>query len=78
MEDILNELEAIVHSGTRINIDYSIRQTIDDDKVDEIYQYFRTEAVSDSLKEATEELGKGYTEDEIRLVRIKFLSELGN
>ncbi|NTU94580.1 MAG: ATP-dependent DNA helicase RecQ, partial [Bacteroidales bacterium] len=78
MEDILNELEAIVNSGTKINIDYFIRQTIDDDKVDEIYQYFRTEAVSDSLKEATEELGKGYTEDEIRLVRIKFLSELGN
>jgi len=78
MEDILNELEAIVNSGTKINIDYFIRQTIDEDKVDEIYQYFRTEAVSDSLKEATEELGKGYTEDEIRLVRIKFLSELGN
>lgn len=78
MEDILNELEAIVNSGTKINIDYFIRQTIDDDKVDEIYQYFRTEAVSDSLREATEELGKGYTEDEIRLVRIKFLSELGN
>jgi ATP-dependent DNA helicase RecQ len=78
LEDIFNELEAIVSSGTKINIDYYIRQTIDDDKVDDIYEYFRTEAVSDSLKEASDELGKGYSEEEIRLVRIKFLSEMGN
>lgn len=78
LEDILNELEAIVSSGTKINIDYYIRQTIDDDKVDDIYEYFRTEAVSDSLKEASDELGKGYSEEEIRLVRIKFLAEMGN
>jgi len=78
LDDILNELEAIVSSGTKINIDYYIRQTIDDDKVDDIYEYFRTEAVSDSLKEASDELGKGYSEEEIRLVRIKFLAEMGN
>ena len=78
LEDIFNELEAIVSSGTKINIDYYIRQTIDDDKVDDIYEYFRTEAVSDSLKEASDELGKGYSEEEIRLVRIKFLSEMGH
>ena len=78
LDDILNELEAIVSSGTKINIDYYIRQTIDDDKVDDIYEYFRTEAESDSLKEASDELGKGYSEEEIRLVRIKFLAEMGN
>jgi ATP-dependent DNA helicase RecQ len=78
MDEILDEIEAIVNSGTKINIDYYIRQTIDDDKIDDIYEYFRTEAVTDSLKEASDELGRGYTEEEIRLVRIKFLSELGN
>ena len=78
MDEILDEIEAIVNSGTKINIDYYIRQTIDDDKIDDIYEYFRTEAISDSLKEASDELGRGYTEEEIRLVRIKFLSEMGN
>ena len=78
MDEILNEIEAIVNSGTKINIDYYIRQTIDEDKTDDIYEYFRTEAVSDSLKEASDELGRGYTEEEIRLVRIKFLAEMGN
>lgn len=78
MDDILNEIEAIVNSGTKINIDYYIRQTVDDDKVDDIYSYFKNEASSDSVQEAVEELGRGYTEDEIRLVRIKFMSELGN
>ncbi|MDD2490827.1 MAG: DNA helicase RecQ [Bacteroidales bacterium] len=78
MDEILDEIEAIVNSGTKINIDYYIRQTIDEDKTDDIYEFFRTEAVSDSLKEASDELGRGYTEEEIRLVRIKFLSEMGN
>lgn len=78
MDDILNEIEAIVNSGTKINIDYYIRQTVDDDKVDDIYSYFKNEASSDSVQEAVEELGRGYTEEEIRLVRIKFMSELGN
>ncbi len=78
MDEILDEIEAIVNSGTKINIDYYIRQTIDDDKIDDIYEYFRTEAESDSLKDASDELGRGYTEEEIRLVRIKFLSEMGN
>jgi ATP-dependent DNA helicase RecQ len=78
IEDLLTEIEVIVNSGTKINIDYYIRQTIDDDKVDDIYEYFKTEASTDSLKEAVEELGRGYTEEEIRLVRIKFFSEMGN
>ncbi|MDP3452864.1 MAG: DNA helicase RecQ, partial [Bacteroidales bacterium] len=66
IEDLLTEIEVIVNSGTKINIDYYIRQTIDDDKVDDIYEYFKTEASTDSLKEAVEELGRGYTEEEIR------------
>lgn len=78
MNELLTEIEAIVNSGTRINIDYYIKQSVDDDKVDDIYEYFKTEASTDSLKEATDELGRGYSEEEIRLVRIKFLSEMGN
>ncbi len=78
LEEILTEIEAIVNSGTKLNIDYYIRQTVDDDKVDDIYEYFKTEASTDSLKEAADELGRGYTEEEIRLVRIKFMSEMGN
>ncbi|PKO97371.1 MAG: DNA helicase RecQ [Bacteroidetes bacterium HGW-Bacteroidetes-7] len=78
LEDVLTEIEAIVNSGTKLNIDYYIRQTVDEDKVDDIYEYFKTEASTDSLKEAADELGRGYTEEEIRLVRIKFLSEMGN
>lgn len=78
MGDLLDEIESIVNSGTKLNIDYYIRQTVDDDKVDDIFSYFKTDASTASLKEAADELGKGYTEEEIRLVRIKFLSELGN
>lgn len=78
MGDLLDEIEAIVNSGTKLNIDYYIRQTVDDDKVDDIFAYFKTEASTGSLKEAVDELGRDYSEEEIRLVRIKFLSELGN
>jgi ATP-dependent DNA helicase RecQ len=78
MNELLEEIESIVNSGTKLNIDYYIRQTVDDDKVDDIYEYFKTEASTDSLKEAVDELGKNYTEEEIRLVKIKFISEVGN
>jgi ATP-dependent DNA helicase RecQ len=78
MDDILTEIESIVNSGTKINIDYYIKQTVDEDKVDDIYNYFKEEATSDSLQDAVTELGRGYTEEEIRLIRIKFMSELGN
>ncbi len=78
MNDLLDEIESIVNSGTKLNIDYYIKQSVDDDKVSDIYDYFKTEASTDSLKEAVEELGRGYSEEEIRLVRIKFLSEVGN
>jgi ATP-dependent DNA helicase recQ len=75
--ELLDEIEAIVYSGTKINIDYFINEVIDDDHQADIFDYFK-EAESDSLEEAFEELGSEYTEDEIRLMRIKFLSELGN
>ncbi|MBO4536933.1 MAG: DNA helicase RecQ [Bacteroidales bacterium] len=77
-DELLDEIESIVGSGTRLNIDYYIRQTIDEDKVDDIYDYFKEEADSDSVTEAMKELGPDYTEEEVRLVRIKFLSEVGN
>ena len=78
LDELLDEIESIVGSGTRLNIDYYIRQTIDEDKVDDIYDYFKEEADSDSITDAMKELGADYTEEEVRLVRIKFLSEVGN
>ena len=76
--DILDELEAIVAAGTRIDINYYIRQAVDDDKVEDIYDYFKEEAETDSIADAVNELGPDYQEEEIRLVRIKFLSEVAN
>ena len=78
LDELITEIESIVASGTRLNIDYYIRQTIDDDKLDDIYDYFHDEAESDSVIDALKELGGDYTEEEVRLVRIKFLSEVGN
>ncbi len=78
LSDVLDELEAIVVAGTRIDIDYYIRQTVDEDKVEDIYEYFKEEAQSDSIADAVKELGPDYEEEEIRLVRIKFLSEVAN
>ncbi|MCK6640498.1 MAG: DNA helicase RecQ [Bacteroidia bacterium] len=78
IEDIIAELESIVHSGTRVNINYYIDEVMDEEKQEEIEDYFR-EAESDSLEAAIDELGEeDYTAEEIRLVRIKFLSENGN
>lgn len=76
-DELLDEIEAIVYSGTKINIDYFIEAEIDEDKVDEIYDYFR-ESETDSLDEAIENLDDDITEEEIRLVRIKFISDLAN
>lgn len=76
-DELLDEIEAIVYSGTKINIDYFINDVIDDDIVDDIYQYFR-ESETDDLDVALDELGADYTEEEIRLVRIKFISEMAN
>ncbi len=74
--ELLNEVEAIVYSGTKINIDYFLREVIDEDHIEDIFLYFK-EAESDDLEEAIEELGE-YSEDEIRLVRIKFISDMAN
>ena len=78
MEELLDEIEAIVFSGTKLNLDYYITQTLDDDVVDEIFDYFREEAESDSLADAMADLGSDYDEVEVRLVRIKFLCEVAN
>lgn len=74
--ELLSEVEAIVFAGTKINIDYFIPEVIDEDSVEDIFLYFQ-EADSDSLEDAVEELGM-YSEEEIRLVRIKFLSDMAN
>jgi ATP-dependent DNA helicase RecQ len=78
MSELISEIEAIVNSGTRINLDYYIDAMIDEERQHDIYSYFREEAESDSLEVAFKELGNEFEEEEIRLVRIKFLSEMGN
>ena len=78
MPELISEIEAIVNSGTRINLDYYIDKAIDEERQHDIYSYFREEAESDSLEDAINELGNEFEEEEIRLVRIKFLSEMGN
>ena len=70
-------MEAIVYSGTKLNIDYVLEDVMDEDHVEDIYDYFK-ESTTDSIDEAMKELGDDYTEDEIRLVRIKFISEMSN
>ena len=76
-EDLLSEVEAIVYSGTKLNIDYFLDEVMDEDHVDDIYDYF-AESETDSLEAAIDELGAECSEDEIRLVRIKFISEMAN
>jgi len=76
--DLLTEVESIVNSGTKINIDYYIGEVLDNEKRDDIFDYFM-EAESESIADALAELGESdFTEEEIRLVRIKFISEMGN
>ena len=78
MDEILTELEAIVYSGTKINISYFLEEVMEEDKVEDIYEYFRT-ADSDKVVGALDELGDDeFSETEVRLVRIKFLSEMAN
>ena len=77
--DLLDEIDAIVYSGTKINIDYFLNEVMDEDHLAEIFDYFQHEATSDDVQEALAELGEDeYSEEEVRLVRIKFLSEMGN
>lgn len=78
LDELMDEIEAIVNSGTRLNIDYYVTDQVDEDKIDEITDYFKNEAESDSVSMAEAELGGDFTQQEIRLVRIKFLSEAGN
>ena len=78
MEELMDEIEGIVLSGTKLNLDYYIEQTLDDDVVDEIYDYFMEEAESDSLEDAMKDLSSDYDEMEVRLVRVKFLCEVAN
>ena len=76
-EELLDEVEAIVYSGTKLNIDYFLDEVMDEDHIDDIYDYF-SESESDSLEDAINELGQECSEDEIRLVRIKFISDMAN
>ena len=76
-EELLDEVEAIVYSGTKLDIDYFLEEVIDEDHIDDIYDYF-AESETDKLSVAEAELGEDYSEDEIRLVRIKFISEMAN
>ena len=76
-DELLDEVEAIVYSGTKLNIDYFLEEVMDEDHIDDIYDYF-AESDTDKLSVAQDELGEEYSEDEIRLVRIKFISEMAN
>jgi ATP-dependent DNA helicase RecQ len=76
-DDLLNEIEAIVYSGTKLDIDYYIDDVMDEDHVDDIYEYFK-ESDTDDLDAALDELGEDYAEEDIRLVRVKFMSEMAN
>ena len=78
MEELMSEIEAIVYSGTKLNLDYYIEQTLDDDVIEEIYDYLHDEAESDDLALIMEDLRDDYDEFEVRLVRIKFLCEVAN
>jgi ATP-dependent DNA helicase RecQ len=79
MNELLKELESIVYSGTRVNIDYHIEQVMDEDHREDIFIYFKEEAETDDIASALDELGEDeFTEEEIRMVRIKFISEVGN
>jgi ATP-dependent DNA helicase RecQ len=76
-DELLTEIETIVNSGTRLNVGYYIDEVMDEDKAEEIYLYFKEDASSDSIYDAQRELGNEFTEEEIRLVRIKFICEQG-
>ena len=78
MEDLLSEIESIVSAGLKLNLDYYIDENLDESIVEEIYDYFRNDAKSDDIATAIEELGPDYYENEVRLVRIKFLCEIAS
>lgn len=79
LSHLLDEMESIVYSGTKLNFDYYLEEAMDEDQVDDVYEYFREEAETDDLSAAVEELGEDeYGVNEIRMIRLKFLSEMGN
>ncbi|MDO4993981.1 MAG: DNA helicase RecQ [Bacteroidales bacterium] len=75
--ELLDEIESIVYSGTRLNIDYFLEEVMDEDRVEDIFEYFR-ESETDDLDTALDNLDEDYTEEDVRLVRIKFMSEMAN
>jgi len=77
MEELIDEMESIVYSGTKLNLNYYLNEIMDDDDIEEVFDYFR-EAETDHMKEAMEELGSAYEENEVRLVRLKFICEVAN
>ena len=78
MEELVSEIEGIVSTGTKLNIDYYIEENYDEDEVEDICEYFRSEAESDSVQEALDALSGEFDELEIRLVRIKFICEIAS
>ncbi len=79
LSELIGELEAIVYSGTKIDIDYYIQEKIDDDLVEDAFEYFQEEAETDNIRAALDELGEDdYSEEDLRLIRLKFISDLGN
>ena len=75
--DLLDEIEAIVYSGTKLNIDYFLDEIMDEDHMLDIYDYYKV-STTDKVDDALDELGDDFTEEEVRLVRIKFISEMAN
>ena len=79
MIELIHEIEAIVNAGTKLNIDYYLYSIMDQEHIDDIYNYFRDEADTESIEDALKELGENeYSEEEVRLVRVKFIAEMGN
>jgi ATP-dependent DNA helicase RecQ len=78
MDELLTEIEAIVNLGIKLNLNYYIEEMVDEDKIADTYAYFKEEAENDTLEAAMAALGADFTEEEVRLVRIKFLSEVAN
>ena len=76
-DELLDDIESIVYSGTKLNIDYFLEEILDEENLYDIYEYFKS-SDTDNIDIAIEELGGEYTEEEIRLVRVKFISEMGN
>ena len=77
MDELIKEMEAIIYSGTKLNIDYSLEDLLDEEQQEEIFEYFM-EAETDKIQEALDEFDGDYDEEELRLMRIKFINEVAN